>query len=112
MKYLEDYIFRLNWFKLIEPLSKEQSQTLIPVLVLISSYAAAFTIILAILCFLLMWIVVIVSLVPYLVIVPFYRILGRKYIVYEFFPKMLVVHKGIFVKTRKAYPYRSITATN
>ncbi|MHA2299211.1 MAG: PH domain-containing protein [Candidatus Hodarchaeales archaeon] len=111
-KYLEDYVFHLNWFELLEFPSDELPRSIIPIAIFLSSRAAALGVIFVILCIIFLWIVILAFLIPYFVIVPFYRMLGRKYIIYEFFPKMLVVHKGIFVKTRKVYPYRSITETN
>ncbi|MFW9995895.1 MAG: PH domain-containing protein [Candidatus Odinarchaeota archaeon] len=111
MKYLEAWFFQVNWFRLLDSLSGDPQKP--PVLSAnLWIWAVAFLFILLVMCLIFLWILLLILLVPILVIVPIYTVIARKYIVYEFFPKMLVIHRGIFVKTRKVYPYRSITKTD
>ncbi len=48
----------------------------------------------------------------YALINPFYWIFALKYKKFSFFPTNLVVDSGLFIKTKKVYPYRSITSVS
>ncbi len=56
------------------------------------------------------WVVFVILAVIISFLYSIYTYFARKYIRYEFHSKFLVIQQGIFVKTQKVYPFRSITS--
>ncbi|MCK4848682.1 MAG: hypothetical protein KAT16_06645 [Candidatus Heimdallarchaeota archaeon] len=103
IKVLEDTFLRINWIQYYNSMSTSTIIEMLTYGVLI--IFASFLII-----FIISWGLIFLFGCCYALISPFYWIFALKYKKYSFFPTNLVVDSGLFIKTKKVYPYRSITS--
>ncbi len=105
IKALEETLLRINW---IQYLDSGTTSTITEVLTLgVLLIFATF-----LLLFIFGWGIIFLLGCCYALINPFYWIFALKYKKYSFFPTNLVVDSGLFIKTKKVYPYRSITSVS
>lgn len=105
IKVLEETFLRINWIRYFYSISTSTITEKLTFGVLM--IFAAFLLI-----FILIWGIIFLLGCCYALINPFYWIFALKYKKYSFFQTNLVVDSGLFIKTKKVYPYRSITSVN
>jgi len=97
---LKETVLQVNWFKLLDYIQDSHGIIL---------FSVAFVAFLVMLLFLMFLVSGYLILMLFILITPSYLLFARKYIKYTFYPKMLIIERGIFIKTRKVYLYRSLT---
>ena len=105
IKVLEETFFRINWLQFLDSssISTITEKLTFGVLMIFAAF---------LLVFIFSWGIIFLLGCCYALINPFYWIFALKYKKYSFFPTNLVVDSGLFIKTKKVYPYRSITSVS
>jgi hypothetical protein len=105
IKVSEETFLRINWLQLLDSMSTSKITEML-------THGVLIIFVIFLIVFIFSWGIIFLLGCCYALINPFYWIFALKYKKYSFFPTNLVVDSGLFIKTKKVYPYRSITSVS
>lgn len=106
VKILKATFFRINWIQYLDSLSTSTHYTPPEML----TYGFWIILITLLLLVIFCWVFIGFLIYSYALINPFYWLFALRYKKYSIYRTNIVVEGGLFIKTKKIYPYRSITS--